>query len=402
MTRHTLVLALFLTALTGTTLHGQVWDRMTTPEIAVNIQHAPAVKVPLTHVAFGEPQGGPCADAFADALVADFAASGATVVDRAHLKAIAAEHKLNVSGMVDEATAAKIGKLIGTGALIFVRVHECAVTHSQRAQDFKDGDGNLRRRYITKTQGVFRASVQATNLTTGVTMGARMVESSITLPKEEDAKASFAVRLLSATASALSGDSNEAPPDDVVITALQNDAVIQVHRLFFPWTESRQLHFYDDKQCSLQTALRLLRGGDNEGAAAEAKASLEQCKSTPAVKPAILAHAYYNVGMTQFILENHDAALEALGQAVRLDGGSIITQGMAECRRAQALAKEMAAKSERAALPVLAPKPPVEMTSSGKAAAPEDRLRKLSDLHKKGIITDDEYKAKRAEILKDM
>jgi len=51
--------------------------------------------------------------------------------------------------------------------------------------------------------------------------------------------------------------------------------------------------------------------------------------------------------------------------------------------------------------------------SSGKAAAPaagqaapqesvEERLRKLDDLLKKGLITKDEYKTKRAEILKDV
>jgi hypothetical protein len=36
------------------------------------------------------------------------------------------------------------------------------------------------------------------------------------------------------------------------------------------------------------------------------------------------------------------------------------------------------------------------------AESAEERLRKLDDLLKKGLITKDEYQTKRAEILKDM
>src|SRR5205085_6165578 len=96
-----------ITAVHISSAEAQIWDRMRTPQITVAVQHAPVVKVPLEHVAFAEPLG-KCADALSDALVADFAASGVTVVDRAHMKAIAEEYKLNVSGRIDEKTAAKI------------------------------------------------------------------------------------------------------------------------------------------------------------------------------------------------------------------------------------------------------------------------------------------------------
>lgn len=404
MTRSSVFVVSLLLTVTAPPIHAQMWDRVRTPQITVAVQHAPVVKVPLEHVAFAEPQGN-CADALSDALVADFAASGVTVVDRAHLKAIAAEHKLNVSGMVDEKTAAKIGQLIGTGALIFVKVHNCGVTHTQQARDYTDKNGATHRTYITKTRGALQGSIQATNLTTGITVAARIVNSTVSLPKDDDTNASFASRLLSATTSALvAGNGNDTPPDDVITNDLQNDAVAQVHRMFFSWTEPRKLHFYNDKDCSLYVAYNLLRGSDTDGAARESQTSLETCKTTAAAKPAVLAHAFYNVGMTQFITENYPAALEALGQALRLDGGDIITDAMTEVRRAQALAKEMSALppavSSVGLMPsrVALPQPPAQ-TSGGGA---EDRLRKLNDLHQKKIITDEEYKAKRAEILKDM
>ncbi len=45
---------------------------------------------------------------------------------------------------------------------------------------------------------------------------------------------------------------------------------------------------------------------------------------------------------------------------------------------------------------------PAKNANAAPAESPEDRLRKLDDLLKKGLITKEEYQQKRAEILKDM
>jgi tetratricopeptide (TPR) repeat protein len=122
------------------------------------------------------------------------------------------------------------------------------------------------------------------------------------------------------------------------------------------------------------------------------------------VKPATLAHAYYNLGMTQFLLDDYDAALDALSKAIRLDGGSIITDGMATVRRARTLAQQVEAQerlASAAAGNTPAPRAQGTATSGGKGT-PEERLQKLNELHQKGVVTDDEYTAKRAEILKEM
>lgn len=47
--------------------------------------------------------------------------------------------------------------------------------------------------------------------------------------------------------------------------------------------------------------------------------------------------------------------------------------------------------------PATSNSPPV--TGSAESLSIEDRLRKLDDLYKKGLITEDEYKKKRAELL---
>ena len=77
--------------------------------------------------------------------------------------------------------------------------------------------------------------------------------------------------------------------------------------MLFPWTETRKFLFFDDSECSLHVAFGLLQNGDYEGAAREAQVSLDTCKGNSATKPAILAHAYYNRGMTYFMLADYDA-----------------------------------------------------------------------------------------------
>jgi len=74
MALHRSVAAFIFASVCTSSLDAQILDRMRTPQVTVAVQHAPTVKVPLDHVAFGEPQG-KCADALSDALLADFAAS---------------------------------------------------------------------------------------------------------------------------------------------------------------------------------------------------------------------------------------------------------------------------------------------------------------------------------------
>jgi hypothetical protein len=123
-----------------------------------------------------QPQG-PCSEPLTEALVADFTGSGVTVVDRLHLKALMAEHKLNVGGMIDGKTAAKIGRLIGTGSLVFVRVYECKTYHAQESSISPNGQ----RAMVPTTRGLLRGSVQIIIMTTGVTIVAPALDAKVAL-----------------------------------------------------------------------------------------------------------------------------------------------------------------------------------------------------------------------------
>ncbi|MCU1244787.1 MAG: hypothetical protein JWN02_697 [Acidobacteria bacterium] len=398
----------------------QLWSRVTGSQLNLSIKHESTVKAPLEHVAFTEPQG-KCADALSDALVADFASSGTVVIDRQHLKTIIAEHKLNLSGLIDQKSAAKIGRLIGTGSLVFVKVYECQTSHAQEAEQTLDLSLSAHRELIPTTRGSLKASVQIINLTTGVTVAARVVNAKASLQSSSGPQ-SIGSRVMNAVATLQNRDerSKDAyPPDEEAVTALFNDAVNQVHRMLYPWTENRRVHFFEERECGLNVAFNLLRASDYEGAAREANASVESCREKGADKPAVLAHAYYNRGITLFLIQDFDAALADFGQAARLDSSKVITEAMAECNKARATA--VASGGTRKPSPILsasasrdrsvASSPaPSGTTVSVSASTPpqkssltaEERLRRLDDLHKKKMISDEEYDRKRKEILADL
>jgi hypothetical protein len=194
---------------------------------------------------------------------------------------------------------------------------------------------------------------------------------------------------------------SEYPPDEDVQTALFGNAVEQVHRLLFSWTETKQFVFFDDSQCSLQVAYDLMQKADYDGAAREAQASLETCKATPSVKPATMAHAYYNRAMTAYIADKFDSAVDDLRQAARFETTKVITDAIALCNLARiaSLGKPENKAGHGIAQPVSASS---QERSTDKKLTPEERLKRLDDLHKKKIISDEEYDRRRKEILAEL
>ena len=371
----------------------------------MTINHEAQVKTPLQQLAFTQPEG-KCADLLTDALVADFTGSGATVIDRANFKRIMSEHKLNLSGAIDEKTAAKIGRLIGAGSLVFVKVHDCSTYKTKEIRNSLNGLG-VKRTQVPTTRGTMKASIQIVNLTTGVTSAARLIDAKASISADQ-MDTSKVERAKDAAVSFLTGakEYSEYPPDEDVQTALFGNAVEQVHHLLFSWTETKQFIFFDDSQCSLQVAYDLMQKADYEGAAHEAQASLDTCKTTPSVKPATMAHAYYNRAMTAYITDKFDSALDDLRQAARLETTKVITDAIALCNLARVASLGKPESKDHGMAPAhgIAQPPPAtsEKSSEKKQLTPEERLRRLDDLHKKKLISDEEYERRRKDILAEL
>ncbi|QTA93432.1 CsgG/HfaB family protein [Desulfonema magnum] len=108
------------------------------------------------------------------------------VLDRENIDRIMQEHQLNLSGLVDEQTAVKLGKLTGTSALIFG--HSVMTYQQKRWKDeaYKDNDGKFHRNYHIKGIAKALTSFRVVSLETGKILAAKSISQEATDAMSED------------------------------------------------------------------------------------------------------------------------------------------------------------------------------------------------------------------------
>ena len=383
--------------------------------VPFSIQRAPELGLTVKRIAFGQPNG-PCASELVDRMIMpDFRKNGVSVIEREALNQIMAEHKFNQTAYADTASAAQLGRILGPSALVIVNVDDCNPGQQTLYEDNKAFNGAVVRTFISKTRFSLEGSVRVTDLTTGEVLQTQSFQSK---PEKQNA----------------SNDGQpEYPPVDEVKDIAMHGVEAQVHNMFFPWVENRQEVFYDDKDCGLKEAFELFKRGDRDGAIKTAQTDLEQCKAQHK-KEKTLARAYYDAGLATCMLGDYDKAKELFTGAMQDKGAEAAATASADCSRAQrsgATLKEYLARLEKVPAPQpiastdgslspIVPTAAVQQTAStplggastatpaGSAqssvakASVEERLKKLDDLRKKGLISQKDYDTKKTEILKDL
>lgn len=311
----------------------QFLDRLSNPQVTINLAHPPGLGLKVTKIAFG-PASGNCSDQIIDAIKSDFVNNNIEVIDRENLTSILAEHEFTFSGYVNQASAAAIGKILGPSALVFVKVQRCATQVDKligkKTVMYKDYTTGTIPLYITRTRAFLKGSIQTVDLATGRIFSAQSFDYSPDRQNEStdgypEAPAEFDVQ-------------------DIAFRMMVNE----VHRMFIPWTEATTLYYYDDKDFDLKLAYQALSIGNLDLAYDLSKKNLEACKNTSGVKDKILAHAYYNMGMSYMLRNEHDKALECFSEAAKLRPGDIVTSAIYDCKKAKKLMIAMQQVEEKA------------------------------------------------------
>lgn len=386
--RKAVVLAAILVMTTPALAEAQFLARFTNPKVEVTLTHPPGFPLTLERAAVVPRGDGGCPGELADAVISMFSENGVELLDRENFEAILAEQDLGVSGVVRPETAAEMGKLVGSAILVLVTSHRCAEETKNLTDRFRTFDGKQGVKFIAKTEGFVKGSVRVVDLTSGKIFASQPVEGRWVLQN-----------------TSLEGPP-EAPSKYDAHDGALRQAVWQVQKMFFPWTERKELYFFNDDECNLRSAFKLLQVDDVDGAAAQSAENLEACK-TAAVKPKFVARAYYNLGMARLAQSRYDEALDLLAAAFQRDGGDIIAESIGEARRAKELAEAMARLEDSAELGAsptvaVASRRPEELPASAGADSVESRLHKLDELLKKGLITQGEYDKKRGQILSEI
>ncbi|MGB4415547.1 MAG: CsgG/HfaB family protein, partial [Paludibacter sp.] len=320
----------------STFIKAQFFDELSNPKVTVNIIHPPALGLKVNKIAFN-PAFGNCSEQVIDALIQDFVNSKVDVIDRANLNAILAEHNLNSSGYIDKINAVAIGKILGPSALITVNVLRCETQKKQEKGTEKRHNYQINQDYYVNwyqatTTVYFKASIQTTDLTTGRIFSAQNFEYSPAFyNKSYDGMP-------------------EAPSEFEIQAKAFSSLVWDVHKLFFSWTEPTVLYYFDDKDGGLKQAFQALKAGAIDQAYKLSIQNLETCKKTPNIKPKLLAHAYYNAGMSYMINNEYDKAVENFQESQLLRPGNIVANALSDCTKAKKLSTEMQKIDEKAAV----------------------------------------------------
>jgi len=301
------------------------------PSVTVTLRHPPYLGITVDRVAFARPEG-KCSDELVNALIEDFVANGADVAERQRIEALLEEIDFSASGIIDDDHVVSLGQMLGPRTVVVVETHRCAGDKSRRREirerKTKSGEKVSYPVYFATTRVDLKGSIRVVDLATGRVFTAKTFDEN-------------GSRTVSSEKGYPAYPSEYGLRDEALAAA-----VCEIHRMFFPWTETRELRYFKGKKCHLDTAYQLLRIDDVEGAAEQSADNLDFCLSQQKInpkkiKPKIVARAYYNLGMSYFMLDDFDKALEQLQQAYRLKPGRRIRETILECKRAKELAEEM-------------------------------------------------------------
>jgi len=378
----------------GLPARAQFWDSIVNPDVTVTLIHPPGLGLKVQRVAFA-PVSDNVTEDLVSACISDLSNSGQIeVLDRGNIEKILKEQKFANSGLVDEKTAVELGRLLGSPVLLFVKVQRQDVKHTplrSTAPSWTDKKGKYHpsvTTYTSKTQVEFNASIQAVDLASGRIYSQQ--------------------RIAVAPSRETSSDQGQPqyPSETEVIEMAIGLARTQVHQMVLPWNEQRKLIFYDDKDYGMKDAYKRLQLNETPSALQKSTEALNAAKGDPAASPKYLGRTNYNVGICHFILGDYRSALPFLKAARETaPDHKIFAAAEAECQKALGLAQEMTrvdARSGRVELDLPKANNPASPGKAQGSSSVEERLMKLESLKKKGLISPQEYKEKKSQIMSEL
>lgn len=220
------------------------------------------------------------------------------VVDRQTLGKIIQEQRLAASGLIDEKSAPALGKLLGASALIFGRIttdrfHQELVHYPP----YKDKKGKSHQRHAWKGQYELAANIKIVDVQTGKIL---------------------TVKKLSATEKSETSALDKAPPKidrNALYQKCLNDLASQFRRMVAPYQIKVRAQFLvDDKVPETEKAVAMFKAGEWESG----EALLKKATRKPSLKPELRAKAFYDLGLAQMYLGQHDAAIANMRHALQL------------------------------------------------------------------------------------
>lgn len=357
-------------------LYAQFWASLANPTVEVPFLRPPDAGLRVTRVAVLPGPGGHSLE-LGDAIQGDLSASGrAELVTGARLRETLLTAGIPREGLPNPVEARRLGQHLGPGVLLLVTVTRCEPRRTRGEKEAKGTDGKpILTRTLTLTLDV-ATTLQVVDLATG------------TAVKQE--------LLTDAPTQSASSDKGEpAPPSEIELRRLAFAKVrSRAMSLLFPWEDTRRVTFFDDRDYDMKAAHQALRNRDLDTAYGRAQTSAEQARKDTGGKSKYRSRAVYNLGVLHLLRRDYPEALRLMQEALALHSDASIFEDGRDLA-AQAIQWQAALKA------LHLDTPPAEAPTEAPKGA-EQRLEELERLYQKGLVTAEEYRIKRAEILKDL
>ena len=267
-------------------------------------------------IAVGEIEGRGGAD-LADDLTDALVSSGRfEVLDRRHLDEILCEHDLSLSGYIDEATAVKVGKLVGAAVLVGGRVSVYKYEEKIERVETVDKKGI---RHVSNTRvgrANISANLQLTNLTTGRILTAKRFD-------RVAERRTYGY---------------DRPPDEIDHDRLLAEAraivVTDFMKKIAPYKEMVRVKLLKDSDIpALEEGINWAKRGEWERAAEVFKSATKEYPRSD--------KAFYNLGVALEYSYLFPEAVEALRQAYEINPDEQYQDEIANVRRMEAEQKRL-------------------------------------------------------------
>ncbi|MBN2000810.1 tetratricopeptide repeat protein, partial [candidate division KSB1 bacterium] len=248
---------------------------------------------------------------FADELTTQLFQSGRyEVVDRQHFSQLLEEHKLSMTGLVDETTSAQVGKFLGSAAMIFGRVGQHEYSEEMKTSDYKDKDGKSHRNYARKGYAKVAITLQITDLETGKIIAIKNLDKTVT----KDVT------------------STDTRPAEIDEKALLRDARERILTTFMrdiaPYTENERVPLLTDKELpQLKQGIGMAKIGNWDKAIEYFKAAIETAPGN--------SKTYFNLGVAYESTQDFKPALEYLQKAYDIEPKNTYLKEIARCQKLQ-------------------------------------------------------------------
>ena len=214
------------------------------------------------------------------------------VVDRSNLSRIMREHELNMSGVINNDTAVKIGKLVGASALIVGNANVKYDLKRWKGKPWKDKEGKWHQSYNVKGTAKVNSTLKVVGLTTGKVLAAKSIS--------KEAKDS-------------ERENNQWPQDpdkDAIISSAVNSVINTFMKMIAPYTVYVNVKFEKSKLPESEAGINFAKQGQWEDALAQFKSAKDKNPTDPCV--------WFNLGLAYEYNFMFRQAIEAFKEANKI------------------------------------------------------------------------------------